>query len=102
MCTQAPELPESLKGTWSGEIEDLGLTLTLHLGDTCTVDSPDQEAYGFKAVVKKAGQESLSVKFPEFHASFEGKVQGDSLIGNPPPSPNARRAVPLYYRRSHF
>ncbi|MBQ4201324.1 MAG: hypothetical protein II648_03395, partial [Bacteroidales bacterium] len=50
MCTQAPELPESLKGTWSGEIEDLGLTLTLHLGDTCTVDSPDQEAYGFKAV----------------------------------------------------
>lgn len=81
MCTQAPELPESLKGTWSGEIEDLGLTLTLHLGDTCTVDSPDQEAYGFKAVVKKAGQESLSVKFPEFHASFEGRVQGDSLIG---------------------
>ena len=75
MCTQAPELPESLKGTWSGEIEDLGLTLTLHLGDTCTVDSPDQEAYGFKAVVKKAGQESLSVKFPEFHASFEGRVQ---------------------------
>ena len=81
MCTSAPQLPDSLKGTWSGEIDGLGLSLQMHLGDTCTVDSPDQEAYGFKAVVKKADGESVSVKFPEFHASFEGKLQGDSLIG---------------------
>lgn len=81
MCTQSPEIPDFYKGTWSGEIEDLGLSLVMHLGDTCTVDSPDQDAFGFKAVVKKADQESISVKFPEFHASLNATVQGDSLIG---------------------
>ncbi len=74
-------IPDNLLGTWSGEIEQFGLALTLHLGDTCTVDSPDQGAYGLKADVKDVSEESIKVKFPEFHASLEASVQGDSLIG---------------------
>ena len=82
MCTTAPKtVPESLKGPWSGELEKLGLSLTLHLGDTCTVDSPDQGAYGLKAEIKDISEEAINVKFPEFHAGLKAKVQGDSLIG---------------------
>ena len=67
-CTTAPAptIPDNLAGTWSGIIEDLGLALTLHLGDTCTVDSPDQGAFGLKAEVKEISEDSVDVKFPEF------------------------------------
>ncbi len=82
-CTTAPAptIPDNLAGTWSGIIEDLGLALTLHLGDTCTVDSPDQGAFGLKAEVKEISEESVDVKFPEFHADLKATLQGDSLVG---------------------
>ncbi|MBQ3722781.1 MAG: alpha/beta hydrolase [Bacteroidales bacterium] len=79
--TQSPTIPENLAGTWSGVIEDLGLALTLHLGDTCTVDSPDQGAFGLKAEIKDISEESINVKFPEFHAGLKATLQGDSLVG---------------------
>ncbi|MBO7643695.1 MAG: alpha/beta hydrolase [Bacteroidales bacterium] len=83
MCTTAPkDIPENLLGTWSGELDPIGLALTLHLGDTCTVDSPDQGAFGLRAQVKEISEESLWVKFPDFHAGLKAKVQGDSLIGS--------------------
>ena len=77
----SPTIPENLAGTWSGIIEDLGLALTLHLGDTCTVDSPDQGAFGLKAEVKEISEGSVNVKFPEFHADLKATLQGDSLVG---------------------
>ena len=79
--TQSPTIPENLAGTWSGVIEDIGLALTLHLGDTCTVDSPDQGAFGLKAEIKEISEESIDVKFPEFHAGLKATLQGDSLVG---------------------
>lgn len=83
MCTTAPKaIPDNLLGTWSGELDPIGLALTLHLGDTCTVDSPDQGAFGLRAQVKDVSEESLWVKFPDFHAGLKAKVQGDSLIGS--------------------
>ena len=74
-------IPDALRGAWSGEIEKFGLALTLHIGDTCSVDSPDQGAYGLKAEIKSVSEERLKVKFPEFHASLDASVRGDSLIG---------------------
>ena len=74
-------IPDAFRDTWSGEIEQFGLSLTLHLGDTCSVDSPDQGAYGLKAEVKSVSEQSIKVRFPEFHASLEASMQGDSLIG---------------------
>ncbi|MBP5464087.1 MAG: alpha/beta hydrolase [Treponema sp.] len=82
MCGKAPEtLPQELKGVWSGEIEKLGLSLTLHLDDRCSVDSPDQGAYGLKAVVKECDGNSVKVSFPEFHASVSLSLQNDTLAG---------------------
>ena len=83
MCTTpSQKIPQNLAGTWSGEIEGLGLVLSLHLDDTlCTVDSPDQGAFGFRAQVKDISEESINVKFPEFRAGLKATLQGDSLVG---------------------
>lgn len=80
--TPSSKIPRNLAGTWSGEIEGLGLVLSLHLDDTlCTVDSPDQGAFGLRAEVKDISEESINVKFPDFHAGLKATLQGDSLIG---------------------
>ena len=82
MCTSAPKtVPQALRGTWGGEIEKVGLALTLHLSDTCTADSPDQEAFGLNAVVKDAGDNFVKIKIPEVHGTINAELQGDSLIG---------------------
>ena len=47
----------------------------------CTVDSPDQGAFGLRAEVKNISEESIHVKFPDFHAGLKATLQGDSLIG---------------------
>ncbi|MBO4476006.1 MAG: alpha/beta hydrolase [Bacteroidales bacterium] len=81
MCTTAPKtIPDAFKGTWHGQLELAGLSLVLHLDDSCTVDSPDQEVYGMKARVKSVDEESISISF-EPKARFTGRLQGDSLVG---------------------
>lgn len=80
--TPSSRIPQNLAGTWSGEIEGLGLALTLHLSDTlCTVDSPDQGAFGLRAEVRRVSEGAVQVKFPDFHAGLKATLQGDSLVG---------------------
>lgn len=74
-------VPEELKGTWSGEIEGIGLAVVLHLDDSCTVDSPDQGAFGLKASFKQLKDGIVKVDFNDIKANFKGSLQGDSLIG---------------------
>lgn len=82
MCTESPKsIPDALRGTWNGEIEKFGPALVLHLGDTCSLDSPDQEVYGIKAQIKEVSETSVTIKIPEVHATFKGSLQGDSLTG---------------------
>ena len=81
--TPSSKIPRNLAGTWSGEIEGLGLVLSLHLDDTlCTVDSPDQGAFGLRAEVKDISEESIHVKFPDFHAGLKATLQGNTLMVN--------------------
>ena len=81
MCTSAPKsIPEAMKGTWHGQLELAGISLVLHLGDTCTVDSPDQDIYGMEAMVKSVDEESIHISF-EPKATFKGRLQGDTLAG---------------------
>ncbi|MBO4670700.1 MAG: alpha/beta fold hydrolase [Bacteroidales bacterium] len=74
-------IPEDLKGTWSGIIDGLGLSIVMHLQDSCTLDSPDQGAYGLKANASMKGDNTLRVKFLDMPGSFTGSIQGDSLVG---------------------
>jgi len=80
--TQKPiSVSEDIKGTWSGEIEGLGLAIVMHLEDSCTLDSPDQGAYGLKANATQSKDGTLKVKFLDMPGHFKGSLQGDSLIG---------------------
>lgn len=75
------QVPDNIRGTWSGEIDGLGLAVVMHLEDSCTLDSPDQGAYGLKARVKKVTGESVSIKFLDMPGSYTFSLQGDSLAG---------------------
>lgn len=72
---------DELRGTWSGEIDGLGLSIVMHLEDSCTLDSPDQGAYGLKANANQLQDGTLKVKFLDMPGNFKGSLQGDSLIG---------------------
>ena len=82
MCTGAPKtVPANLRGTWNGQLEVAGLAMVLHLGDTCLLDSPDQSAYGIKAIVKEVGEDYVNIKIPEVKGGLKLHLQGDSLAG---------------------
>lgn len=72
---------DDLRGTWSGVIDGIGLSIVMHLEDSCTLDSPDQGAYGLKANAWQQKDGSLKVKFLDMPGNFSGSLQGDSLIG---------------------
>lgn len=74
-------IPSELKGTWSGEIEGLGLALVLHLEDSCFLDSPDQGAYDLKANATMNGDNSLRIKFLDMPGKMTCSLVGDSLVG---------------------
>jgi len=74
-------VPGELRGTWSGEIEGLGLIVVMHLEDSCSLDSPDQGAYGLPASFKQLKDGSIKVDFKDIKGNFKGSLQGDSLIG---------------------
>ena len=78
---KASEIPEEYRGTWSGVIDGLGLSIVMHLEDSCTLDSPDQGAFGLKANASMKGDNTLKVKFLDMPGNFKGSLQGDSLIG---------------------
>ena len=81
-CTETQQpIPDDLRGSWSGEIESLGLAIVMHLEDSCTMDSPDQGVTGIPATVKVLKDNSIKVKFVGIPGSFTGSLQGDSLIG---------------------
>ncbi|MBR4826642.1 MAG: alpha/beta hydrolase [Bacteroidales bacterium] len=81
MCTTAPKtVPDVMRGTWNGTLEVAGLALVLHLGDSCFVDSPDQEVYGLVPRIKSIDEESIDIMLLK-GATFKGKLQNDSLIG---------------------
>ena len=77
----APVLPEALTGDWSGIIDGVGIAFEIHLGDTCYACSPDQTDLRLDLEVKEATDSSIRIKIPKVLASYEGTVQGDSLIG---------------------
>ncbi len=78
--SQQSSIPDDIRGTWSGEIDGLGLALVLHLEDTCTFDSPDQGAYGIPAGFKLLKEGAVKLKFKGIPGGIQGSLEGDSLI----------------------
>ena len=71
-------------GSWHGNLELGGNTLTLvfHLnGDSCTMDSPDQNAKGIKVIRNKSMAPFVSLEVPSIGASFKGAYMGKQIAG---------------------
>lgn len=73
-----------LEGSWHGELNVPGgsLMLVFHLDPVeCTIDSPDQGAYGIPAELKTLNAAKAHVEVPSLGASFEGNLMFGLLVG---------------------
>ena len=73
-----------LEGTWHGALSVPGgsLMLVFHLDPVeCTIDSPDQGAYGIPAELKTLNASKAHVEVPSLGASFEGNLMFGLLVG---------------------
>lgn len=75
---------ERLSGSWNGRLhlglQSLSLVFNVE-GDSCTMDSPDQAAFGIPAKLELCTADSLIVKVPELDVSFEGELVGGRIEG---------------------
>ena len=70
-----PVLSMAQTGTWSGSLNVRGVSLTLVFNfdeDGCTIDSPDQGAYGIPAVESVSPEGMVVVTVPSIGAKYEG------------------------------
>lgn len=73
-----------LEGTWHGDLDVFGnkLTLVMHISDgECTMDSPDQGAYGIEAQLTDLTDRTVSVEIPELGAAFKGTEMRGIIVG---------------------
>ena len=83
-CTVGVMAQSGLEGAWHGELSVPGgsLMLVFHIDPIeCTIDSPDQGAYGIPAVIKTLNAAKAHVEVPSLGASFEGNLMFGLLVG---------------------
>lgn len=79
-----PFAPASPAGDWSGSLKAGFQTLKVvfHVRETgCTLDSPDQGAYGIPGVMRSAETGSTEMTFKPIGGSFKGKLKDGKLVG---------------------
>lgn len=75
---------DQLSGTWHGILSIPGaeLTIVFHIDrNGCSIDSPDQGAYGIPADLKEMTSVKLAVEVPSIGAGFEGNLTFGLLVG---------------------
>ena len=81
----------NLDGSWEGKLmitPEMGLRMVINIsgstGDdtVITMDSPDQGAYGIPMKIEFVSPDSLNVSVPQLMLGYQGKLKGDSIIGN--------------------
>lgn len=76
---------ERISGSWNGKLSAGMNVLTVVInidGDSCTMDSPDQAAFGIPAQLKVCTNDSLTVEIPNMNVVFEGVKNGDEIKGS--------------------
>ena len=72
------------EGAWTGNLDIQGTKLPLVFNfspEGCTLDSPTQGAKGIKANKTTTADGKICVAIPTINASFEGKMEGSSIVG---------------------
>ena len=83
-CAVGASAQSGLAGTWHGELSVPGgsMMLVFHFDPAeCTIDSPDQGAYGIPAEIKTLNAAKAHVEVPSLGASFEGNLMFGLLVG---------------------
>ena len=79
-----------ITGQWTGSLKVSGFSLKLNFNfvtnesgnTTCTLDSPDQNAFGIPCQDVAITGNSVKVKIATLGASYSGTIEGDSIVGN--------------------
>ena len=81
IATQA----QNINGTWSGELnaglQKIKVVLNLSDDGKCTLDSPDQGAFGIPATTNFVSADSVNVSVASLHASYGARLQDGELKG---------------------
>lgn len=75
---------QQLGGSWKGSLNVGGRQLAIVIninGDKCTVDSPDQGAYGIEAKTLICSADSLGITVPAIGAAYNGGLHDGILKG---------------------
>lgn len=90
LCQVQLLLAQDVTGSWHGSIplagKQLDMTFNISKSDTgllSTLDIPMQGLAGFKATGTHLEDSLLSIQFPEFDLSYEGRIaSGDTILGH--------------------
>ena len=74
---------QPFKGTWTGKlsVQDIELTMVLHIGDACTLDVPSQGAKDIPVEINGTGSAQVKLSIPMIGASYEGLYLGNTIVG---------------------
>lgn len=76
---------DCISGSWHGRLMAGmdALTVVINIeGNTCSMDSPDQGAFGIPAQLKKCTADSLELEIPQMAIVFTGVKSGDGIKGS--------------------
>lgn len=81
-CTQL--CAQTLDGAWKGDLKAGAMTLPLVINikdGKCTVDSPDQGAFGIEANTNHISTDSLNISIPAIGGTYAGRLHGNTMQG---------------------
>ena len=84
-CIGITTQAQNINGTWSGELnagfQKIKVVLNLSDEGKCTLDSPDQGAFGIPAITNFVSADSVNVSVASLNASYAAKLQNGELKG---------------------
>lgn len=80
---------QKIAGPWNGVLEVnplTSITLVFNIsvsedGETCTIDSPDQGAYGISAIINYLSDDYVNISIPKVDATYTGKKKDGKIFG---------------------
>lgn len=84
-CMSLATQAQNISGTWDGELnagfQKIKVVLNLSDDGKCTLDSPDQGAFGIAATTNFVSADSVNVSIASLNASYAAKLQNGELKG---------------------
>lgn len=84
-CIGITTQAQNINGAWSGELnagfQKIKVVLNLSDEGKCTLDSPDQGAFGIPAITNFVSADSVNVSVASLNASYAAKLQNGELKG---------------------